>query len=135
MQEAFHRLLRDATAVAALLTVDDEIRIYWVQAPQGTSRPYVTLLTVSKVPDMHMTAASGLEFARVQIDCYAASYGGSLAIARAIDAALLGFSGTKAETYFNGIFRADWREGFEDDATPEKLYRQSLDYEIWHRGV
>ena len=135
MQEALHRLLREDSAVAALLTADNETRLYWVQAPQGVSKPFATLLTVSKVPDMHTTAASGLEAARVQIDCYATTYGGSLTLARAIDAVLLGYSGTKHDTRFGSIFRADWREGFEYDATPEKLFRQSLDYEIWHRGV
>lgn len=135
MQEALHRLVRDDTTIAGLLTADNEVRIYWTQAPQGVPKPFVTLLTVSKVPDMHITGPSGLEFARVQIDCYATTYGGSLAVARAIDAALLGYSGTKHDTYFGGIFRADWRESYEHDATPERLYRQSLDYEIWHRGV
>jgi hypothetical protein len=50
-----------------------QTKTYWEQAPQGTARPYVTLLDVTSLRPQTLTGWD-LEAARVQIDVWANTY-------------------------------------------------------------
>ena len=137
MEEDLIALIIADAGVSAIFkaVASSETRIYWMRAPQGVAKPYATLQRISGVPDNPHGGPSGLEAARVQIDVYGLTYAATITAARAIVDLLTGFRGTKNSTVFQGIFRSDWREGFEHDATPDKLFRQSVDIEIWHKGA
>ena len=91
-QAAFLARLRAAAGVTALIST----RSYWEQAPQGTARPYVTLLDVTQLRPQTLNGWD-LEAARVQIDVWANSYSQKNAIMEAVLTALVPggtFSGT-----------------------------------------
>ena len=137
MEESLIALILANAGVQSLFrtTPGGETRVYWGRAPQVVAKPYATLQRVSNVPDNPHDGPSGLEFSRVQIDVYGTTYSSAITAARAIVGLLTGFKGAQGSTKFQGIFRADWREAYEFDATPDKLFRQSVDVEIWHKGA
>jgi hypothetical protein len=137
MEEALISYLLADSGVAALAST----RLYWVQAPQNVAKPYATLQRISGLRDTPMDGPSGLVESRVQIDCYAAgtpSSGGynlAKSLARAIETAISGASFTQGSTHFQGCFLDAERDGYEADATPDKLFRVSLDFLIFHGGA
>lgn len=107
-------------------------RINWVRAPQGALSPRIVLYRISGVRDMHMAGPSGLIASRVQVDCLGLTYDSAKSVARAVEARLSGFSGTRA-IRFDGCFLVNERDDFSDTDTPDKLFRTSLDFIIWHK--
>ena len=122
MEEAFRSLLASASGVTALVPAT---RIGWGSHPQGTGNPYIVLTVISDTEGLHMQGPDGLSRARVQVDCYAPSYGAAKGAGRAVLPLLHGYRG--------GGFRLiqfagsrDSREGGTNEA--ELLHRVSLDF-------
>lgn len=107
-------------------------RVYPVEAPQETARPYVVFLTVSTQRLNHLGGPSEVAQARVQIDAYATGYAAAVAIAAQIRAALEKLSGVWGGVVVLGALSLDARESYEDAANPP-LYRISHDFSVWHR--
>ncbi len=131
MEEALRKLLTDAADVAALVAG----RVHWVRSPQGAASPRIVLYRISGLRDMTMQGPSGLVASRVQVDCIGTSYGSAKAVARAVEDCLSGYSGQALATRFDGCFLIGERDDFEDAATPDKLFRTSLDFNIWHKDA
>lgn len=131
MEEALRSYLLAGSDIAALVAA----RIHWVRSPQGAASPRVVLYRISGLRDMHMQGPSGLVASRVQVDCIGGSYGSAKTVARAVEARISGFSGTAFGTEFQGCFLIGERDDFEDTDTPDKLFRTSLDFNIWHKGA
>lgn len=113
-------------------------RIYWVQIPQGSTRPYIILSVVSSVPDVVFQGATGLVQSRVQFDCWGEDYYSAKNVARALDTLLNGRKLTTPGTggiRFEGFFIEAERDGHDDVEAPDDLFRTSLDFIIWHKGV
>lgn len=123
------------TATDATLPSLVGTRIHWVRSPQGAALPRVVLYRISGVRDMHMAGPSGLIASRVQADCMGASYGSAKAVARAVEARLSGYSGTTGGITFQGAFLIGERDDYFDGETPDKIFRTSLDFNIWHTGA
>lgn len=132
MEEALILLLLANAALTSKVGAD---QITWVRAAQNSPRPYVVLQTISSVPDVTHSGPSGLVPARIQVDCYGDTYAATKTVARAVTGALNGFRGTKGSIAFDGIFKDAERDGFEDEASPSKLYRVSMDFIVWHKGA
>jgi hypothetical protein len=134
MEESLVALLLAHTPLTSLTGT----RIHWLRAPQGVAMPYVVLQMITRLPDMTHAGPSGLNAARVQIDCYGLSYGSAKAVARAVEGRLSGYRGTPTPpgtTVFDGVFKDAERDGYEDEASTDKLFRVSMDFIIWHKGV
>jgi hypothetical protein len=131
MEEALRSYLLAGTDLSALVAT----RIHWVRSPQGAASPRIVLYRISGLRDMHMQGPSGLVASRVQVDCIGASYGSAKAVARAVEARLSGYSDTAYDIRFEGCFLIGERDDFEDTNTPDKLFRTSLDFNIWHKGA
>lgn len=131
MEEALRDYLLDATAITALVGT----RILWVRSPQGAASPRIVLYRISGLRDMRMDGATGLISSRVQVDCLGASYLSAKSVARAVEARLSGYSGTRSGIVFQGCFLIGERDDFDDAETPDKLFRTSLDFNIWHKGA
>lgn len=127
-------LLADSGLMALVKAEAQVARVHWLQAPQGVAKPYVTLQRISGLRDTPMDGPSGIVESRVQIDCYGLKYGDAKAVARAIEALLSGAGFTSGSTWFQGCFLDAERDGYEADATPDKLFRTSLDFTIFHGG-
>lgn len=131
MEEALRSYLLAGADLSALVAT----RIHWVRSPQGAASPRIVLYRISGLRDMHMQGPSGLVASRVQVDCIGASYGSAKAVARAVETRLSGYSGTYDGLRFEGCFLIGERDDFEDTNTPDKLFRTSLDFNIWHKGA
>ena len=110
-------------------------RIHWVRSPQGSVSPRIVLYRIAGLRDMRMDGPTGLVSSRVQADCFGTSYGSAKAVARALEARLSGYSGTTGGVEFQGAFLIGERDDFFDTETPDKLFRTSLDFNIWTKGT
>lgn len=129
MEEALRAILASDAGVAALVSS----RVYWGLAPQSVTGDFLALYVVSGNRDYHMGGASGLRETRVQVDCWASSYGAAKTIARAVESAISGFSGSQSGKAFRGAFINSERDDNESDtADTASRYRTSLDLIIWH---
>ena len=131
MEEDLIALLLATAGITSLVST----RIYWTQKQQGAANPYMVLTKVSRVVSYTYDDAVKLMPSRVQFDCYAITFGAAKNIARALEARISGMAETYGSTYFNGCFLDSERDSFEEAATPDKLFRTSLDFIIWHKGV
>jgi hypothetical protein len=102
-------------------------RVDWGERPQADAVPSVVLTAISPGEVYHMRGRSNWCGARVQIDIFAADYGGGNATAEAVRDLLSG--------YFGGIFQGvfllasrDLRSAGADD--PDRLFGVSQDYQI-----
>ena len=134
MEESLVAYLKAYSGLTSLIGTSP-VRIYWTRAPQAVAKPYVTMQRISGNRDTHMQGVSGLVESRVQIDCYGLTYAASKGVARAIEARISGLSFAQSGTVFQVCILDAERDGYEDDATPDKLYRTSLDFIIWHKGA
>lgn len=129
MEESLRTLLVSASGVTDLVST----RVYWRQAPQSVTANFINLHRVSGGRDYNMDAPSGLVSSRVQADCWASKYSEAKLIARAIEAAASGYSGTVGGTLFQGIFIDTERDDDQSDSGDVATrYRVSLDLTIWH---
>lgn len=131
MEESLAAYLLASAGLAALVAA----RIYWVRNPQAGANPHVLLTRISGVRDTTFKGASGIVESRVQADCYGLTYASAKGVARAVEARLSGVKATQGSTIFDGCFLVGERDTFEDAATPDKLFRTSLDFMIWHKGA
>ena len=123
MEEALRSLLKNAAPVVALAST----RIDWGARQQGKTGPAVVLHRIGGRRGQHLQGPDGLISSRVQIDCWAASYGSAKALARVVITALNGHRDTTFQRVFIEAERDD-----HDLTPPEPLFRTSLDLLIWH---
>lgn len=116
MEEHLYTLLSGAVAFP----------VAWGTMGDGTSTPRATLYRTSGVRNMHM-GGLGLMQARVQIDCYGATYAEAIGASRGIRTALEGYKGGP----ILGAFLEAVRDGNADDA--QLLQRVSLTFSITYR--
>ena len=108
-------------------------RINWSRRPQGSALPAIVLHRIDGTPDVHHGGASGLVVSRVQVDCWAASYGSAKAAARAVETAVTAQTFTQGAIRFDVILVADERDSTSDETTP--LFRTSLDLMVHHANA
>jgi hypothetical protein len=136
MEEALIAYLLANSGVRVLVgTPPASQRMHWTQAPQGVAKPYATLTKVTGLRDTTLQGPSGFQEARVQIDCYGLTFSSAKGLARAVEAVLSGLTVTTGGIEFQGCFLDAERDGYEADAAPDKLFRTSLDFIIFHKGV
>lgn len=131
MEEALADRLLGATALTALTGT----RVYWVRAPQNVAKPYVVMNRITGIRDMKSSGPSGLVESRVQVDCWGATYSSAKSVARQVEARLSGYKGTQSSVIFDGVFLVLEHDGYSPDDTPDKLFRVSLDFIIFSKGV
>ena len=121
MEEALRTLLLGTSAVTAICSTN----IHFGEREQGTSFPHIVMNTIDDAEGHYLKEdPDGLSQGRVQIDCYAMTYGRAKVLARAVRAAVDGYKGGN----FSGIFvdaMRDFREGGSNEA--ERPFRVSVD--------
>jgi hypothetical protein len=100
--------------------------VAWGTLGSGTSTPRASIYRTSGVRDMKLSGP-GLMQARVQIDCYGATFAEAEGASRQIRDVLEGYAGGPIQ----GAFLEAVRDGFEDDA--QLLQRVSLTFSITYR--
>jgi len=109
-EQTLYSTLKNDAGVSALVGT----RIYPLLLPQNPTYPAITYQRISTRPVMTRTG-NGLDFVRMQIDCYADSYSGVKALAAAVEAAL-------STDYELG------KTDFYDDTL--EIFRVSMDYQF-----
>ncbi|MBX9758702.1 MAG: DUF3168 domain-containing protein [Beijerinckiaceae bacterium] len=129
MEEAFRAYLVADTALAALIST----RLTWGLNDQGSALPRVTLQRISGNPEYSDEGEAGLSEARVQADCFATTYAGAIAIARAIKARVSGENFTQDSITFDVFIDSerDFTEMFEGG---REVHRVSVDLMVWHNA-
>lgn len=126
MQGAFRSRLIDNAGVSALVGQ----RVYWVERPQSSTLPAITLQIISEDRPQHMKGFTGLDWARVQIDAWALSYGEAKGIVEAVIAAI-----APAATG-NGVrFTRSFVDGVRDlteRVDTKTIFRTTIDLMIHH---
>jgi hypothetical protein len=99
---------------------------------QGDGLPIVVLQVAGHVPEY--TLIAGIPFAetRLQVDCWAETFAGAEALARAVKAVLSGARFTSEGVVFSGVFLISERPGFEADGPTSRLVRTILEFRVWH---
>lgn len=112
-----------------------QAKTYWEQAPQNTTRPYVTLLDAT--PSRPQTFDGwDLEASRVQVDVWANTYAEKNSIMEAVLAALVpGAANANGHTFQRADIVLGPRDiaGERDGTTP--VFRKSADLMIHHKPV
>lgn len=122
MQAALRARLLGQTSAAS--------RVSWVDRPQGSSLPAITLQTISSDRPRTYNGMQSLRLSRVQLDAWGASYAEARAVYEAAVAALL------PRVTSNGVFfdhidfesEADSSESLET----KTVYRTRVDLLVWH---
>lgn len=128
------------SALTSLLTGDGRVsllaadRINWVRTPQEeTGYPRAVLQVISGDVDVTNDGPSGLESARVQIDCYGETYKSAQALSEAILSVLSGYRGIVSGVRIHGGFVDSKRDlPVADSGDVKRLFRRSADIFIWH---
>jgi hypothetical protein len=129
MEAALIAKLLATAGITALVST----RINWSRRPQGAALPAIVLHRIDGTPDVHHAGASGLVVSRVQVDCWAASYGSAKAVARAVETAITAQTFTQGATRFDVILIDSERDDSTDETTP--LFRTSLDLMVHHASA
>jgi hypothetical protein len=122
--------LRARLIAAAPVTALVVQRVYWVDRPQASDLPAITLQTISEERPQHMKGFDGLDVSRVQLDCWATSYSQAQALKEAALAATVGEhtgNGVRFERAFIDSIR-DLGERVET----QFIHRASIDLIIHH---
>jgi hypothetical protein len=122
MEEAFRTALLASSGVTALVPAG---RINWGEHPQGAGSPYIHMMVVGDNEGLTQQGPDGLFQGRVQVDCYAPTYGQAKQVSRAVRAVLHGYRGDGFQLVTHVATR-DSREGGANEA--ERLFRVSLDF-------
>jgi hypothetical protein len=134
MEEALVSRLRAAPAVAAKVsTFKGRPAIDWVSRPNQSALPALTLQGVDAGPIYSHGGAVGLESKRVQFDCWAGSYAEARALARALIAEMEEPE-TRASVAFDAAFLVADRDMMAEDlGGGVRVYRISLDFNLWYQ--
>ena len=129
MEESFVALLLADAGTTALVGN----RMNWNARPQGNALPAIVLTNVSRQTDYHSQGPSGYVQSRVQVDCYGATYGSSIALSRAVQARLSGLRMVQGGTHFLGVFVDSERQSYEEGSGGVWMHRVSIDFMVHHK--
>ena len=105
-------------------------RAYSAPAPPTAVLPYLTIQQISGTPDHNLVAASGVMRRRYQIDAWASTSAGAIALAAAVRAAVDAYAGSMGTLRVLSVILEGERELQEDieDGSQAVTYRVSQDY-------
>lgn len=111
-------------------------RVSWGARVRGSALPALVLHLIDSPTDYTMDGACTLTRARVQVDCWAASYAAAVSLSRDVISAASGFRGTVGGTVFSGMFVDAIHELEDDNAGAEELlFRVSVDFQVWGKPI
>lgn len=128
-QAALRARLTDTAAITALVST----RVYWVDRPQASALPAITLQTISDIRPQHMKGNQASRESIVQVDVWATSYASAREISEEVIAALV------PENTSNGII---FGRAFVDSLTDlgerietQFVHRTRIDFSIHHQAA
>lgn len=126
MEEEFRDLLQGDVAVSDMAT-----QINFGQHPQGQPLPAIIMNNVGMQHDVTLDGPHSLTTSRVQVDCYADTYGAAKLLSRAVVTRMHGYRGGN----FQGVMAidaSDNRTGQTDGASAAQPFRVSIDFRVFY---
>lgn len=122
----------------AELTAAAGNRIYPLLAPDHARLPYITYQRIESVHERAMGGPIGLAHARIQVDCWAATYAGVKQLANGVRRTLDGLDADIGPVASRTRVNAAFIESQSDDVEPatggqRRVYHVSMDFTVWHR--
>jgi hypothetical protein len=114
------------------VTAHVSTRVYPGRRPQASALPAIDVASISGAPVYTDQGSAGLATARIEVNCWGATYTSAKQVARAVTAALSAFFGEVGGVRFQFILKdaeRDFSEGGSNVA--EYLFRTSLDFICW----
>ncbi len=127
MEEAIIARLLATAAVTAIAGQ----RITPGRRDQGSALPSLVLHKIDAPRGYHLSGDSGLVAARLQIDCWGASYASAKLLARAVINALSGVRWAQPGLRIDGILVEDEADDTFDESN-QALFRTRLDLMVHH---
>ena len=130
LEDGIQDLLVGSAGITAIVGTGDDADIYPMLVPEGfTNYPAVTFQVISETRDPELTKQHGLTQARVQINCWARTYGGAKALKEAVRNAIDG----ESTTFPQGCFIEGGSDAVEPspDARSARLFNKSVDAMVW----
>jgi len=125
--------LRARLTAAAPVTALVGTRTYWIERPQGSALPAITLQTISDEREQHFGGFHASQEARVQIDVWGVTYAQTRQVTEAVIAALV------PEHSGNGVsFARAFVDRLSDTSErmgEQTVFRASLDLIIHHASA
>ncbi len=121
----FEGALRARLTAAAPVTALVGQKIYWVDRPQSTALPAITLQMIDDNRAQHMGGFHSLQRAVVQVDVWASSYASGKAIKEAVIAALVPEVTANAVEFQRAFVTA---RDISERTETQFIHRPSLDF-------
>jgi len=96
--------------------------VYALMLPQNSGFPAISFQRISSVPVNALSGSSGMEYVRVQFDCWAETFAAAKQLAVELRALLEA-----------GSFKALMANDFDDYDPDAKVYRVSSDFQMWQK--
>lgn len=128
MEMALRARLRDDAALTGLIAG----RVYWMERPQGSALPSITLQLIADDRMTNMVAFDQFQPGYVQVDAWATSYGQGKAIKEAVIAALAPPE-VKSGIRFTRAFVTG--RDLVEQGSNGAIYRQSLDFTFHYASI
>lgn len=122
--------MQGALRARLLGQTDAATRVYWVERPQTSALPAITLQTISGDRPQTHDGFQELRSTRVQMDCWAASHQAAADILQAAIAAVapkVTANGIKFDRMF-----FDGERDFVERVGTTTIFRASIDLIVWH---
>lgn len=134
-EAAIHTLLTAGSPNPVAALVGD--RVYPLLLPQGlTTFPAIRYQRISTPRSQYRTLDGRAEYAspRIQVDCWALTFDGAIAVSEAVYGLLEGFHGTIGGLRIDAISADDEATDVEPDIGPQAraLYRSRIDVLVYH---
>ena len=135
---AVRKLLINAAAVTAIVSAA-RVMCTWIQ--QSQALPAITITRISGRRDHHVTGATGLVEARLQIDHWSEDYDECLALSNATRLALDSYRGTVTQGSDSTSIRElhlmddNIQTTQRSDASDTQYHRVRHDYQMWFTEV
>jgi len=126
--------LKTKSAITSLVGTGDAARIYFHDAKEGATLPFIILEIFEGESNEHLTGISGICSNRVQVDCYGVTAAAAYTLAEAVRLAPLQMYRGNMDTskVCNVTSNVSYRRGFDPPVTgsAQKRYWVSRDYVI-----
>ena len=126
--------LKTKSAITSLVGSGDAARIYFHDAKEGATLPFIILEIFEGESNEHLTGISGICSNRVQVDCYGVTAAAAYTLAEAVRLAPLQmYRGNMDTSKVNNVTsNVSYRRGFDPPVTgsAQKRYWVSRDYVI-----
>jgi hypothetical protein len=126
MQGALRARLIAAAPVNAIVSG----RVYWVDRPQSSSLPAVTLQVVTDGRPQNMDNFDATRPTTVQVDCWALSYTAKATLAEAVIATLAPAGTSNGITFLRAF--VDSVRDLGESVGSQFIHRTSIDLIVWH---